>query len=417
MPDMLPNLNQDAQTRGQPQAQPSRLVEILKQILPMAAAAGLGAVAGGGRGSYSGAGQGALQALGGYGQQQNVNTQVGLQKQQLEQQRSQQETARVLSAIRAMQDAEENKRKTEEYEYGKTQRPREEAARDAMTAERLRVPERNIDPNSPEGIAAALAKQQPNQPNLAEQQDADILAAYAAENKIPVGQLTPEQKVKARANAKKMMDINGEPLYPVVVGDNVVYMKRSEAAGQAAPRTIFNEQGLPSVAGKPGVSTVPPPLIAASTSEQLGNLATVREMFSDVEPLLTGVLGPATGRVKLAEVNKLGGLGASPAEIDLANKLQRLVTTQAFQNGGKQLTETEYAQFKKLSPGLDDTIAQAAIKTKNAIAFLDLTLRNRIKYMSPRQRAQLPDETEKAPASKATLTPKVEEYLKKNKLK
>lgn len=185
----------------------------------------------------------------------------------------------------------------------------------------------------------------------------------------------------------------GEPLYPVVSGDTVTYVPRSQAAGRSAPRTLYDLSGMPTTAGREGLSTTPPPTLPTGVQDQIAGIKTTLKQFSDVESKLNNPryanFGPVVGRITLAEVDKLGGAGATKEQIELANALQRLLTSQAFAEGGKQLTPTEYEQFEKLTPSLKDTLPQAIIKARAAIAFLRQKHADRVSMIPERQRGQV----------------------------
>jgi hypothetical protein len=69
--------------------------------------------------------------------------------------------------------------------------------------------------------------------------------------------------------------------------------------------------------------------------------------------------------------------------------MRNLLKTQAFAEGGKQLTPTERKEFEVTSPNLNDSLQQALAKTRSVRRLLTRALNNRLNAMSPRQRGQL----------------------------
>lgn len=183
------------------------------------------------------------------------------------------------------------------------------------------------------------------------------------------------------------------PLYPVAGNEGIDYLNRRDAEGKSVPRTIYDARGNPSTGGVTGASLNRPDPIPASTQEQLAGFKNSIDQFKDVGTLLADpkfkTLGPVMGRVKMFEIEKLGGMGASKEEIQLAVTLRTLMQTQAFQNGGKQLTGTEKEEFIFNTPSLNDTLEQAVIKTVVASRILQRNMGTRIKVLSPSQRRQL----------------------------
>jgi hypothetical protein len=184
-----------------------------------------------------------------------------------------------------------------------------------------------------------------------------------------------------------------EPLYPVFENGKVVYKPRSQAAGMEAPRTVYDAQGNPTTGGMP-VSLTPPPSIPEGTQTSLtGWKLAIDQIDKDIIPQIQKMkesLGPLTGRITLAEITKLGGLGASKEQIQLATDMRRLLMSQAFAEGGKQLTPTEKEEFVALNPALTDTFDQAMIKAQRARDYLDRRYKTRLEVMPARQRGQLP---------------------------
>lgn len=188
-------------------------------------------------------------------------------------------------------------------------------------------------------------------------------------------------------------DSNGEPLYPVVQGNQIVYMPRSQAAGQAAPRTIYDPSGMPSLAGQPGVSTQPPPTIPEGAQASLSGWKTsIDQIEKDILPQLKeskSRLGPLAGRILALEIDQLGGYGAKPEQIQLAMSLRRSLMSQAFADGGKNLTGTEKEIFDTMLPKLTDTYEQAVVKAQEAANYLRGKYEDRLATMPVNQRRQM----------------------------
>jgi hypothetical protein len=221
---------------------------------------------------------------------------------------------------------------------------------------------------------------------LSEQKDADILSEGAKKLGKNVAQLTPSE----RANIRKQYDIElsqsrysgWEVPYYDASGKLTGFINKQNNTSRPIP------EGMSGAYGTGGSPSVP-----QTTMERLEGIRTALELTTDVMPKLTkkATFGPVAGRIKLAEINKLGGLGASKEDIDLANQLYRIVTTQAFANGGKQLTPTELAVFEKLNPILSDTLDKALIQTKNSVDFLNIRYRNIWDTMTARQQELVPN--------------------------
>lgn len=86
--------------------------------------------------------------------------------------------------------------------------------------------------------------------------------------------------------------------------------------------------------------------------------------IAKLEPLLNSaeiktVMGPLSGRVLDFKAKELGGLGLSKQQIEVFNRLSSLLTNAAFQNGGKQLTNTELGRFAEIFPTLKMTPEEA----------------------------------------------------------
>ncbi len=199
--------------------------------------------------------------------------------------------------------------------------------------------------------------------------------------------------IKARAVASNVGGV-----YPIIKGNDVVYADRAGAIGQSAPRTLYDAAGNPSVAGQEGRSTSAPPMPSGTAQQRLSGFKIALDQAKDISALLdpknnpNALFGPLAGRVTLAEVSKLGGMGASPQQVELATRLQRFLSSQAFADGGKQLTPTELEQFRAVSPALTDTIEQAVLKTRLALEFIQKRGQADIDVMPPRERAQFSPE-------------------------
>lgn len=184
----------------------------------------------------------------------------------------------------------------------------------------------------------------------------------------------------------------GEPLYPVMEGNTPVLRPRSVAAGKPTPTTIYQPSGLPTVAGIPGLSTQAPPPVPDITQASLAGWKQSISQIDQIMPLLKqaeDTLGPLAGRIKLAEVEKLGGMGATPEQIELATRLRRLLMSQAFAEGGKQLTPTEKEEFIAVNPHMTDTLRQAMINARLSKEYLEGRYQNRLDAMPVRERMQL----------------------------
>lgn len=192
---------------------------------------------------------------------------------------------------------------------------------------------------------------------------------------------------------KNLQTVQGEPLYPVMVNGQPTLMPRSKATGMPAPRTVYDMSGTPTTGGVVGTSLTPPPVVSDTAQQQLAGLKNSIGQFNDVDQLFKDpayqTLGPVLGRIKVTEVQKLGGLGATPQEITMAIRLQRLLSSQAFAEAGKTLTIHELQQFKLMTPGMEDTVASAVIKTREALRFLNNVYQNRLSVMPARQRGQI----------------------------
>lgn len=215
--------------------------------------------------------------------------------------------------------------------------------------------------------------------------------------------------VVATTTLKGVGQKQSEPLYPVpdpADPKRIIYLPRSEASHRPAARTVFDMQGNPIMGGNFGFSTTPPPTVPSTEQNRIGGFNFALQQANDINDLLNDpaykdpirAFGPAAGRIKLAEISKLGGMGASQKQIELANKLQRFLSSQAFADGGKQLTPTELEQFKVVSPAMSDTLATALQKTRDSIKFFQDRLKNDLDVMPVRQRSQIPGVGTPAPS-------------------
>jgi hypothetical protein len=105
---------------------------------------------------------------------------------------------------------------------------------------------------------------------------------------------------------------------------------------------------------------------------------------------LKSQLGIIPGNITLGEINKLGGMGASKEAISLATRLERLLMSQAFAEGGKVLTETELSFFKKINPHLTDTFAQAITKAQESLDYIASRRALAVRLLNPQQRSLVP---------------------------
>lgn len=207
----------------------------------------------------------------------------------------------------------------------------------------------------------------------------------------------PEQEYKIRLRGEEPVGIipvtASEPLVQVFQPDgSVAYVPRSQAAGSSAPRTTYDLSGMPSTGGQTGMSMGAPPTVSDATQAEI---AGTRQAVTDIDQIIPQIVsmeetfGPLAGRVTLAEVERLGGMGATKDQQELAIDLRRLVMTQAFENGGKQLTPTEKEEFLLLLPKLSDQLDLAMTKAVAAREYLANKYQNRLDVMPVRQRGQL----------------------------
>jgi hypothetical protein len=148
--------------------------------------------------------------------------------------------------------------------------------------------------------------------------------------------------------------------------------------------------GASSPASSSPASTPAPPHIAPLKNPSGAVQGEIAGMNSDLEMgrgllqslnATTTRLGPAAGRLKLAEIEKLGGVGASDADVQLYDQLKQFTRIEAFKSGGKALTATELQQITPLLPKLTDTLPTAVQHLKDALARYQTILNNRLKVM------------------------------------
>lgn len=193
---------------------------------------------------------------------------------------------------------------------------------------------------------------------------------------------------------KKDLNVNGEPLEQIMKGGVPTWVTRSEAIGKAAPVTLFDSRGAASTGGVQGASRIPAPPVATSTQDALAGIQTTLNQISKVDTLLQNpkyaVTGPIMGRLANVKLKDLGGAGTTPEERDLANRLNSLLKTTAFADGGKNLTGTELDQVRGTVPLLTDTVAEALSKLNVARDNYTDLYNNKVAQMGPRQQNQAP---------------------------
>ena len=174
----------------------------------------------------------------------------------------------------------------------------------------------------------------------------------------------------------------------------VKYGGPEDVRGKEAPKTFYGPDNMPTTGSARGYATSPSPALPEGTQVDLSGLSTSIEMIDTVLPQIQNsfsAFGPASGRIKNIQMNNIGGAGLSPEEVKLATNLRRLLTVEAFSNGGKQLTGTELEQYKKLLPDLNDEFGTAIIKAQQAREYLVKRMTQRLRFVPPRQQGQLPD--------------------------
>ena len=134
------------------------------------------------------------------------------------------------------------------------------------------------------------------------------------------------------------------------------------------------------------------PVVDVTTQQSLAGLGSAYSAMNRIGDLLnsTPTQGPALGRVTMAQIESLGGMGVDPKTIQLAVELRKLMANKAFEMGGKQLTDTEKVEFQFQVPSITDTVEQAFVKARADIAAMQRSYANRLMAMHPAQRAQYP---------------------------
>ena len=174
----------------------------------------------------------------------------------------------------------------------------------------------------------------------------------------------------------------------------VKYGGPEDVRGKEAPKTFYGPDNMPTTGSARGYATSPSPALPEGTQVDLSGLSTSIGIIDTVLPQIQNsfsAFGPASGRIKNIQMNNIGGAGLSPEEVKLATNLRRLLTVEAFSNGGKQLTGTELEQYKKLLPDLNDEFGTAIIKAQQAREYLVKRMTQRLRFVPPRQQGQLPD--------------------------
>lgn len=182
----------------------------------------------------------------------------------------------------------------------------------------------------------------------------------------------------------------------------IKYGAPGDVIGKEPPKTIFAPGGETSLGAAQGYSTTAPPAVPEGTQISLAGWTQAIGLLDEIMPQLEAGkagLGPLAGRVKLAEINRLGGMGATTQQIQLATDLRRLLMSQAFAEGGKQLTPTEKSEFIALNPALSDTFAQAIVKAQRSRKYLQDRYQIRVKFLGPRQQPQVPGAPPATPAA------------------
>lgn len=187
--------------------------------------------------------------------------------------------------------------------------------------------------------------------------------------------------------------MQSEPLLPTwdPITQQVVYTPRSQAAGMPAPRTVYDMTGAPTTGGTSGVALTAPPTVPTATQETLRGFDTLESQLAGAEPLIKSLNanGPLKGRIAKIKVNALGGHGTTAQEKELVVRLRRLLSSQAFAEGGKQLTGTEKMEFEAIVPKPEDTVEQALIKLNLTREFVKNKRAAVMRYIPARQRGQL----------------------------
>ena len=174
----------------------------------------------------------------------------------------------------------------------------------------------------------------------------------------------------------------------------IKYGSPTGVVGKEVPKTLYGPTGVPSTGMAPGFSTSPPPAVPNTAQAELSGWSTSIKLIDDVMPQIAttqNALGPIRGRIENVQMSKLGGAGLTSEQVKLATNLRRLLTAEAFANGGKQLTITELEQYKQLLPSLNDTFGTAMTKAQQAREFLVTKMMERMRFLTPRQQMQLPE--------------------------
>jgi hypothetical protein len=233
----------------------------------------------------------------------------------------------------------------------------------------------------------------------------EVELAYRAEDPS----VSPEIRAaagRALERLRQLKAVTTGGFYDVVLGDGVYKVHRSqmdlpqselEAMAkrgelQAAPRTLYDAAGNPTVGGKAGSTTAPPTIPETTQSELSGMKTTIdlyeRQILPNLEKMRAD-LGPIMGRIKVAEVSKAGGYGATPEQVKLLTDMETALMSEAFANGGKQLTGNEKQYFEDIRPKPTDLFSTALIKAENAAAYLRSKYNDRLGVMPANQRRQM----------------------------
>lgn len=172
----------------------------------------------------------------------------------------------------------------------------------------------------------------------------------------------------------------------------VTWVPRSQAIGRPAPRTTFDETGAPHTGGT-AASLNAPPTVPTETQEKLRAYdlidAQVTPIAQQIERIKSN-LGPIWGRISKFEVAKLGGWGVDAKTQEAITRMRRLMSTQAFAEGGKQLTGIEKAEFEAILARPEDTPELIMQKLKLLTEFTGQKRDAIYRYLPPRVRAQVP---------------------------
>jgi hypothetical protein len=224
------------------------------------------------------------------------------------------------------------------------------------------------------------------------------------------GEVSPLDRARfesaERAAALRQEGVQGrwdDSLVPVDTIENGVpvrkYIRRADMLGRGGQPQPGSgpAPGVQSGASSSATFVRPQPSIPMGAQGELSGLANAIQQVEPINALIQrigpgreGVLGPLRGRaIGSIVAEQLGGMGLDQSTIELVTRLQRLITTQAFADGGKQLTPTEYAQFLKLNPSMADDVEQAIVKTKLSDEYLRTRLGNRIRAIPQQQQYQV----------------------------